>query len=345
MEKINSQGFYLKSYGKPEQAFELRDFELTMPNDDEVLIECEAFGLNYADVMARNNMYKEAPALPTILGYEVVGMVKHIGKNVDPGILNKRVVAFTRFGGYAKHAKTLASAVAPIGNIPAEEALALSTQFVTAYYMTIYANTIRPGDRVLIHAAAGGVGLALIQICKWKEAIVYAKVGNEDKVEFVKNLGADFVVNYNIEDYSETIQKELNGKFIDFSFNPVGGSTFKKDMHLLGAGGKIVLFGGSELSGTRLGILSSLNFVRKMGIIVPIGMMMQSKSILGVNMLKVGDQRPDVVSSCLKESLKLFEAGIVKPHVAAQFFSDDLSNAHSLLESGQSKGKISVFWK
>lgn len=345
MEKINSQGFFLKSYGKPEQAFELRDFELTLPNDDEVLIECEAFGLNYADVMARNNMYKEAPPLPAILGYEVVGIVKHIGKSVDPKMLNKRVVAFTRFGGYAKHAKTLASAVSPIGNMPAEEALALSTQFVTAYYMALYASTIRPGDRVLIHAAAGGVGLALIQICKWKEAIVYAKVGNDSKVDFVKNLGADYAVNYKNSDYKAVLQRKLNGNFLDYSFNPVGGSTFKKDMDLLGAGGKLVLFGGSELSGTKLGILSSLNFARKMGIVIPIAMMMQSKSILGVNMLKIADQRPEVVSICLNESVKLYEQGIVKPYVAAQFFSDDISNAHSLLESGESMGKISVFWK
>ncbi len=345
MEKINSQGFFLKSYGKPEQAFELRDFELTLPNDDEVLIECEAFGLNYADVMARNNMYKEAPPLPAILGYEVVGIVKHIGKSVDPKILNQRVVAFTRFGGYAKHAKTLASAVAPIGNMPAEEALALSTQFVTAYYMTEYANTIHPGDRVLIHAAAGGVGLALIQICKWKEAIVYAKVGNDSKLEFVKELGADYGINYKKDDYEKALQKMLNGHKLDYSFNPVGGSTFKKDMRLLGAGGKMVLFGGSELSGRKWKMLSTLNFAREMGIVVPIFMMMQSKSILGVNMLKIGDRRPEILTKCLNESVKLYESGIVKPFVAAQFFAEDLSNAHSLLESGESMGKVSVFWK
>lgn len=345
MEKIKSEAFALVQYGKAETAFQLKEIFISSPGPEEVLIEVEAFGLNYADVMARNKMYREAPPLPAVLGYEVVGIVTQTGSQVAAGLIGKRVVAFTRFGGYAKHALTFSSAVAVIDEMPAEEALALSTQFVTAYYMSEYLSPVREGDRVLIHAAAGGVGTALIQLCKWKKAIVYAKIGSAHKTDLVTSLGADTVINYNESDYALQLEKSLNGQKLDVSFNPVGGSTFKKDLKLIGAGGKLILFGGSEMSGTKWGILSTLNFVRKMGFIVPAFLMMGSKNILGVNMLKIADSKPEVLSKCLQTVVELTKQGILKPQVGARFSQKDMAKAHALLESGKSTGKISVFWE
>lgn len=345
MEKINSQGFFLTRHGKAESAFELRDLPVKVPGSGEVLIEVEAFGLNYADVMARHDLYKEAPPLPAVLGYEVVGFIRQVGEGVNPDLIGKRVVAFTRFGGYARHAVTVASGVSEIGDMPAEEALALSTQFVTAYYMTEYLSPVHAGEKVLIHAAAGGVGTALIQLCKWKNAFVYAKIGSDSKAQLVRALGADVVVNYNESDYRQQVQSHLKQSSLDITFNPVGGSTFKKDMQLLGAGGKLIIFGGSERSGKKWGIFSTLNFVRKMGIVIPVFLMMKSKSILGVNMLKIADEKPEVLAECLQKVVALTKEGVLKPQVGAKFTSDALADAHALLESGRSTGKISVFWK
>lgn len=345
MAKTDTQGFFLTKYGKAETAFQLRDLSLDQPAENEVLIEVEAFGLNYADVMARNNLYKEAPPLPAVLGYEVVGVIKATGKNVSSEMIGKRVVAFTRFGGYAKHAITPVSGVAEIGRMPAEEALALSTQFVTAYYMTEYLSPVRAGEKVLIHAAGGGVGTALIQLCKWKQAFVYAKIGSSSKAKLVRDLGADVVIDYSKSDYQAQIASHLGKAKLDITYNPVGGSTFKKDMQLLGAGGRLIMFGGSERSGKKWGIFSTLNFVRKMGLIIPVFLMMKSKSILGVNMLKVADEKPDVLAECLQKVVALTKEGILKPQVGAKFSSDQLAEAHTLLESGKSTGKISVFWK
>ncbi len=344
MEKIDTKGIVLKAYGKAEMAFEQKTIQIQKPKANEVLIDVEAFGLNYADVMARNNLYKEAPALPAVLGYEVVGIIEEIGENVSPELLGKRVVAFTRFGGYAKKAITQDYAISLIESMPAEEALALSTQFVTAYYMAVYLSPVHEGDKVLIHAAAGGVGTALIQLCKWKKAFVYAKIGDESKEALVKELGADVVVNYNKSDYQSTILNHLKEQRLDVTFNPIAGSTFKKDWGLIGSGGKVILFGGSERSGKKWGILSSLNFVRKMGIVIPIGLMMRSKNVLGVNMLKIADNKPEVLSHCLKKVVELTNKGILKPQVGAKFNVNEISAAHALLESGKSTGKISVFW-
>jgi len=344
MEKINSEAVFLTNYGDAAKAFQMQKITLNLPSSEEVLIEVEAFGLNYADVMARNNLYKEAPALPCVLGYEVVGKITAIGKQVSPEWLGKRVVAFTRFGGYARHTITPIYAIADIKQLPAEEALALSTQFVTAYYMACYLAPIHSHDRVLIHAAAGGVGTALIQICKWKKATVIAKIGAESKRALVEQLGADHVVNYTTSDYESQLKKILQQERIDVSFNPVAGATFKKDFQLLGSGGRLVLFGGSERSGKKWGIFSTLNFVRKMGLVIPIGLMMRSKSILGVNMLKIADHKPSIIAHCLKEVVQLAHEGILIPQVGGQFSVTEIAQAHLLLESGKSTGKIAIFW-
>lgn len=344
MAKTKTKAAFLCAHGDAKTAFQQRETTLDDVKVDEVLIEVEAFGLNYADVMARNNLYREAPPLPAVIGYEVVGKVIEVGKTVSADLVGKRVVAFTRFGGYAQHVITPEHAVVEIGELKAELGLALCTQFVTAYYMAMYLTPIQAGEKVLIHAAAGGVGIALIQLAKYRKAEVFAKIGSDHKRALVKELGADHVINYNSEAYEKQISSLLNGKRLDISFNPVAGSTFKKDLHLLGSGGRVVLFGGSERSGKKWGILSTLNFVRKMGLVIPIGLMMRSKNVLGVNMLKIADNKPEVLSHCLKEVVLLHQQGVLIPQVGGKFKIDELAEAHALLESGKSTGKISVFW-
>ena len=273
-----------------------------------------------------------------------VGTVVELGPEANKELLGKRVVAFSRFGGYARHVLTFDYAVVEVADQPASELMVLGTQAVTAYYMAEYLSPIHSIDKVLIHAAAGGVGTILIQLAKLKGATVIAKVGRKEKEALVKELGADFVVNYNTSAYEEEIAKYLNGDRLDISYNPVAGSTYKKDMQLLGSGGRMVIFGGSELGNGKWGILSKLNFVRKMGIVIPVGLMMRSKNILGVNMLKIGDNKPAVMEHCLTEVVNLFNEGKIKPQVGGKFNHTDLFNAHDALENGTTTGKLSIFW-
>lgn len=341
---METQGFFLVRKGQAADAFELRTFEIFAPSPNEVQIEVEAFGLNYADVMCRKGLYKEAPQMPCIIGYEVVGKVIQTGKDIPTEWLGKRVLAFTRFGAYAKHVNTPLHGVVEIKDIPAEQMMALATQGVTAYYMNNYIQQTRKDDKVLIHAAAGGVGSLLIQLAKLNGAIVFAKVGSEDKRKTVHSLGADYSINYNKEDYRTFIKDKIHSDRLDLIFNPIAGSTFKKDFELLGSDGKLILFGGSELSNGKWGIFSALNFLRKMGLLLPIGLMMRSKSILGVNMLKVADFKPQVISHCLAEMVNLYLAGQLKITEGGLYPSNELSKAHTLLEKGQSEGKITIYW-
>jgi NADPH2:quinone reductase len=341
---MQTQGFQLIKNGKSEDAFQLNTIQLNKLEEDDILIEVTAFGLNYADVMARNGLYRECPPLPTTIGYEVVGTVSDVADVKNEGLKGKKVVAFTRFGGYAKHVITKSYAIAEIGDYDENKALCLATQYVTAYYMSHYVTNIHENENVLVHAAAGGVGTALIQMLKNKKANIIAKTGSDQKFDYLKNLGVDHIINYNKEDYAGACKKLLNNQRLDISFNPVAGKTFKKDMKLIGSGGRLVLFGGSERSGKKFGFLSTLKFVWDMGMIVPIGLMMRSKNIMGINMLKIADNKPEVIGICLNACLKMALNGEIDPQIGKIYNDGNLVDAHNFLESGKSTGKIIVRW-
>ena len=339
------KAFQLIKKGDSNQAFKLTDLNLADPKTGEVQIEVEAFGLNYADVMARQGLYRDAPPMPCVIGYEVVGKVCRVGDENNKDLIGSRVLAFTRFGGYSQLVNTSVLAITQIENMDAGVALSLATQYVTAYYMCEYLLNIHQEDKVLVHSAAGGVGTALIQLLKLKGAYVIAKTGSDEKIDYLNEQGADLVINYRKKEYQEEVLKFTNNEKIDVSFNPVAGSTFKKDLSILSSGGRIVLFGGSERSGKKWGVFSTLNFLRKMGLVIPVGLMMGSKNILGVNMLKIADNKPLVLQKCMQELIKLAKDNQISPHVGASFKSEELAKAHDLLESGKSIGKIIVLWK
>lgn len=327
--------------GSAANAFEIQELPSPAVPEGCVKIKVEGFGLNYADVMARNGLYREAPKLPFTPGYEAVG---HIIEGPED-MIGQRVLAFTRFGGYSEEVVTLAEAVTPIKeDTPLGEALALGTQYVTAYHAAYEQVNLFEGDKVLIHAAAGGVGIALTQLAKLKGCEVFGTASKSDKLEYIGKNGVDHPINYKTSDYEVEITKILGKERLDVAFNSVGGSTFKKDRKLVGTAGKQVLYGGAERSGKKFGIFSTLSFVNKMGLVIPIGLMMRSKGIVGVNMLKVADYKPHIMQRCMKCVVNLYKEGKIKPYVGGEFKAEQIAEAHQLLEGRDSMGKIAVKW-
>jgi NADPH:quinone reductase-like Zn-dependent oxidoreductase len=338
------KAIFLTKKGEASKAFEIRETKKPVCGADEVLIKVTCFGLNYAEVMARNGLYGDAPQMPSVLGYEVAGVIEDTGVNVDRSQVGKKVVAFTRFGGYAEYALTNKDAFVEIGEMEAGEACCVAVQFATAYFMACEQTNLFPGNKVLVHAGAGGVGTALIQLCKNKGCYVIGTAGSNDKLDYMKNLGADDAINYRQADYEAQITAKYGPGKLDVVFNPMGGKSFKKDLGLIGAGGRVILFGGSERSGKKLGLFSSLNFVFKMGLLLPIALMMKSKSLIGVNMLKIGDNKPEALERAMKNCMQLVRQGKLKPYVGARFKADEIGKAHALLESRNSVGKVVVYW-
>ena len=179
------KAIFLIKNGLAEKAFEIRETSIPNPNSGQVLIKVEAFGLNFADVMARNGMYKDAPPMPCVLGYDVAGKIEKIGEGVTHLKIGDRVTAMTRFGGYAEFAITDARATAIIPEtIDAASATALTTQYCTAYFAAAEMVNLHPGDKVLIHSGAGGVGTALIQFAKYKQCEIFSTAGSEEKIKY-----------------------------------------------------------------------------------------------------------------------------------------------------------------
>jgi len=337
---------FLTKYGKDKNNFEIREIDKPTLKNGEVLIDCEGFGLNYADVMARQGLYKGAPPLPCVLGYDVVGKVTQVADVQNENWIGKRVVGLTRFGGYAEFAKTKVTAIAEIPDeFSISEATAIATQYCTAYYSSQYVTNLHKGDKVLIHAAAGGVGTALTQIAKAKGCEVYGLTSSEAKFDYLKSNGVDFPINLSSSDYHEQFMKLTNGNKADVIFNSIGGKSIKEDFKILSVSGRLINYGAASISGKKPNLFTLLSLLRKTPKVKPLKLLGKSSGIIGVNMLSVGDVKPEVVSECMTQVVQLMkENPSIKPISGGEFSVNEITKAHDLLASRKSTGKIGVRW-
>ena len=339
------EAFFLTQYGDASVAFERRTIRKPEPGPGHLLIKTEAFGLNFAEVMARKGMYPDSPPLPFVPGYDLVGRVEAIGDDVPEEWLGKRVAAMVRFGSYAQYAvSSLVGTTEIPENMPAGQAAALCVQYATAWHCTEQSLRLRKGDKVLIHAAAGGVGTALVQLCKWRGAEVYATAGSTEKCEAALANGADHAINYRQGDYAQKIMDLLGKDRLAASFNAVAGDTFKKDMKLLGAGGRLILFGAASRTNRKRGKWGTVRLLWDMGLVIPLTFVGSSKGVIGVNMLRIAERRPNLMTEALAELVALYEQGIIHPEMGGEYSADQLSQAHTHLESRASRGKLIVRW-
>ncbi len=335
----------LKAYGEAYTAFEITETPVPEPSKSQILIKSEGFGLNFADVLARKGMYKPAPKPPCILGYEVVGKIVKAGSLANDLKEGDRVLAFTRFGAYAEYAIIEAHAAIKIPeSLTTAKACALATQYATAYYAAYDLINLFAGQKVLIHAAAGGVGSALVQLCKLKGCEIFGTVGSEEKKQHILNQGVDYAINYLTHDFEKEIISISGKNSIDVIFDSIGGKAFNKSRALLSPGGKLISYGAAERTDKKWGILSTLNLLKNFGIIHPISLIMNSHSFLGVNLLSLADNKPETIARCLKKVMELYESGAINPEIGAVFNYKEISRAHHLLETRKTTGKIAVLW-
>lgn len=339
------KAFQLIHFGSAKEAFTLKDFPDLQPKPHEVVVNVEAFGLNFADVVARTGKYQDCPPLPCVIGYDAVGRISKLGNDVKHLQIGQRVVAFTRFGGYATQVASDHKGVVPISeNMDAGEAAALATQYCTAYYAAEEMVRLHEGDHVVIQAAAGGVGTALIQLAKNRKCIIYGGAGSDEKLDYLRKLGVDYPINYRKENLYQAVRKIMNGKRPDVIFNSIGGKSVRDGLALLGTGGRIVCYGAAEAMDESNNLLANLKLAWGFGLLFPPLLIMQTKSIIGINMLRVADDKADILQRCLQNVVKMYEQGILKPHTGAEFTAAQLTEAHEFLESRKSVGKVIVKW-
>lgn len=324
--------------GKGNEAFEIQEMPKPSISTGEVLVKVNCFGLNYADVMARNGLYKDAPPMPSVLGYEVVGTIESLGAGITDFKVGDRVLGFTLFGAYAEYAKVDERTLAKLPeSISDEVGTCLATQYCTAYVAAHNMGNIQEGEKVLVHAAAGGVGTAVVQLAKLKGCKVYGTAGSVAKMDYLQSIGVDVPINYRTHDFSEVINEK-----VDVIFDPIGGSSFSKDKKLINYGGRIICYGAAERSGG--GLLKTLKFVWDFGFLHPIGLLMKSFGVIGLNMLRVAETNPLIIKRSMEKVIELTVQGELKPHVGATYKAQDIGEAHDFLESRKSIGKVVVKW-
>jgi NADPH:quinone reductase-like Zn-dependent oxidoreductase len=303
-----------------------------------VRIEVAAAGINFADVMARIGLYPEAPKPPCVVGYEVAGTILELGEGAagaeHPLTHGQRVVAGTVFGGYASQV------VVPAGDVVAlpdrltfEQGAAIPVNYLTALAGLIDYGNLRPGARVLIHSAGGGVGIAAAQIAKRRGAEVYG-TASPAKHERIEALGVDHPLDYTKNGWEKGLPK------FDVIMDPIGGRSLRRSYNLLRPGGRLVAFGASAVvSGERRNPVSALRTVARMPRFSMIKQMSESKAVIGLNMLSLWKDR-GTLAEWIEPLRGLVEDGTVEPVVAGAFSFEEAGEAHRMLTERRNVGKV-----
>ena len=231
-------------HGGPE-VLKIEEVPLPIPGEEQALIRLEAIGVNFIDVYHRTGLYKVAP--PFTPGMEGAGVVESVGKNVKDIQPGDRVAYAMTMGSYADHAIVPSWQLIKLpGGVDTRLGAAIMLQGMTAHYLTQTTYPVKSGDSILVHAAAGGVGLLVIQMAKKKGARVIGTVSTDEKAKLAREAGADEVIFYTRQDFETETRRLTQGKGVQVVYDSVGKSTFEKSLSCLVPRGMMVLFGQSS---------------------------------------------------------------------------------------------------
>jgi NADPH:quinone reductase-like Zn-dependent oxidoreductase len=301
-----------------------------------VRIDVAAAGVNFADTMARAGLYPDAPELPMVVGYEVAGTVAEVSDGVDGVAPGARVMAGTRFGGYASQVVVRASDVIALPDaLTFEQGAAIPVNYATAWTALLGYGGLRAGEKVLIHAAAGGVGIAATQIARRHDAEVHG-TASPGKHEAIRGFGVDVAHDYTRRGWERGLERSF-----DLVLDAVGGASFKRSYRLLRPGGRLVAFGASSvLPGDRRRLVraapQALRMVRGFDLV---RQMSDSKAVIGLNMLRLWDDR-GTLAPWIEPLGALIEDGTIRPVVSDVVPFDRAPEAHRIIAERRNVGKV-----
>jgi synaptic vesicle membrane protein VAT-1 len=311
----------------------------------EVRIAVRAAGINFADTMARVGLYPDAPKPPCVMGYEVAGEVESVGDGVTGLKPGDRVVAGTRFGGQAEMVSVPEGQVLPLADrLSFEQGAAIPVNYSTAYCGLVVMGGLKEGERVLIHAAAGGVGTAAVQIARILGAEVFG-TASASKHDAIRELGVSHPIDYRSQDFEHEVTRITGGEGIDLAFDAQGPRSFRKDYRLLRPGGRLVMYGLSEAStGQGRSIPRLIGSIAQMPTATfpwwkSLGMMNENKGVFGLNMLAWWDEEGSIerITGPLIDQI---EEGGLEPIVAESFPFDRAGEAHQFIAERRNIGKV-----
>jgi len=301
------------------------------PGAGQILVRVNAAGLNFPDLLIITGKYQFKPALPFSPGFEIAGTVEKLGPGARKFREGQRVIAQVQAGGFAEYAIADEASTHPLPNsMTDEEGAVFPLVYQTSYFGLAYRGALQKGETVLVHSAAGGVGLAAVQIARaLGSGKIIGTAGSDDKLAVVRENGADVALNYQTEDFVEVVKRETHGRGADVIYDPVGGEIGERSTKCIAFEGRLVIIGftGGKFS----------NFVAN-------HILVKNYSVVGLHWGAYRQHNPAKIEQGWNELIELYQTGMLKPVIGGRFHMENVAEAMEFLASRNAVGKIVLHW-
>ena len=323
-------------HGDPDKM-EIQDVSMPIPGPNEICIQVSKAGINFADILSRMGLYPGAPKPPFTPGMEVSGTIHELGPDVEGFEVGDRVVGSGTNGGYAEYTVSNCKGVFKIPkDVSFEVAASFPAVYLTSYLMIIHPGDLQPGESILIHGAAGGVGLASIELAKIAGAKTIFGTCSPSKHEFIQERG---VLPVDKDNFLAEIMQWTDDKGVDLVLDPIGGEHLMQSYRCLGSGGRVCSFGISDMApGKKRShwhrIKSWLSFPK----FDPLKMMTSNRGVFGIHLGRWKNW--EHLDKARKDLMGWISEGKISPHVDKVFPSEKVSDAHHYIQDRKNIGKV-----
>jgi NADPH:quinone reductase-like Zn-dependent oxidoreductase len=322
-------------------VLQVRDLPEPQPGSGEVRIAVRAAGLNFAEVSARQGLYPDAPKPPSVVGFEVAGIIDAVGAGVNGFAPGDRVWAICRYGGHAERVCTSAALVRHLPEeVTFEQGAAMPVAYATALLLTETFGRVQEGERVLIHMAAGGVGLAAIDLCRRVPGVTLFGTAGASKHDFLRSRGLHHAIDYRTVDFAAEVQRLTQGRGVHVVLDPMGGRNWMKNYRLLSPLGRLMAFGFANATGP-----GARSIPRVVGPLMhvprwsPLQLMTDNRAVMGVNLNRLINEA-DVIARGLDRLAVLVDNKSIEPVIDQVIPFSRAAEAHLRIEGRRNVGKV-----
>ncbi len=320
-------------------VLKIKESPAPIPRNGELRIKVEAAGINPSDITCRLGQYDKAPRIPFIPGFEVAGTIDVVAQGVSGFREGDKVLAYTNFGGYSDtvcvpHLQVFKR----LDWMSALDGAALPVDFLTAYVTLIIMGSLHLGDSVLIHDAADGIGIAVLDICRMIGAKAFG-VANSDKHHFLRERGLDYPIDKRDIDYEQVIRETTSGHGVDIVISRVGINDWKKDYRVLASTGRLVHLEAAKIGNENQSILQNLHRLFARPSYTVSRLIRDNKSVAGFNLANLWDQG-ELVQNWMGQIISWYDEALFRPVIDKTFPFSQAADAHQYIQNRENNGKV-----
>ena len=320
-------------------VFEMQEGPDPRPGEGQIRIKVRAAGINFADILARIGLYPDAPKPPVVVGYEVAGIVDAVGHGVIHPHEGERVVALTRFGGYADYVVVPANQAYRFPDrLSDAEAAAVPVTYLTAAIALYRMAALTSGETVLVHNAGGGLGIAATQLARLRRATVIG-TASVAKHDALRSFGVEHTIDYRTADVEADVKRITKGRGVDVILDPIGGGSFGASYRMLAPLGRLVMLGISSMAGEKRSTWRVLRSWWAMKGFDSLSLINRNRGVFGLNVGHLWEERR-ALQPVMELLMTELSAGRLEPIVARTFPLERAADAHRYIQNRSNIGKV-----